>query len=169
MIKANQRVRQDENLLIKTFLGMSAKADDNFESLRAQKSEIDDEHFSLAQMEQFCDDMDQKEMEGNLDELDSDVEDELYGDGTSKDDEEDEDEAEENEKPIMFDSFFQSNFEKRQDKLAEEIKKLEDEAVSKKPWHLRGEATAEARHEDELLQMDLDFDAQVISNYLRLF
>jgi len=101
-----------------------------------------------------------KEMEGNLDELDSDLEDELYGDGADKDDDEDEDETDENEKPIMFDSFFKSNFEKRQEKLAEEIKKLEDEAVSKKPWHLRGEATAEARHEDELLQMDLDFDAQ---------
>jgi len=139
---------------------ISSKADDDFEALRAQKSEIDDEHFSLAQMEKFCDDMDEKEMEGNLDELDSDLEDELYGDGAGKNDEEDDDDTEENDKAIMFDSFFQSNFEKRQEKLAEEIKKLEDEAVSKKPWHLRGEATAEARHEDELLQMDLDFDAQ---------
>jgi len=120
-------------------------------------------------MEKFCDDMDEKEMEGNLDELDSDLEDELYGDGAGENGEEDDDdEVDENEKPIMFDSFFQSNFEKRQEKLAEEIKKLEDEAVSKKPWHLRGEATAEARHEDELLQMDLDFDAQVIYLFLRL-
>ena len=148
---------------------MSSIHDGDFEALRAQKSEIDDEHFSLAQMEKFCDDMDEKEMEGNLDELDSDVEDELYGDGAGKNGEEDDDdEADENEKPIMFDSFFQSNFEKRQEKLAEEIKKLEDEAVSKKPWHLRGEATAEARHEDELLQMDLDFDAQVIYLFVRL-
>ena len=100
-------------------------------------------------------------MDGNLDELDSDLEDELYGDGGENKDEEEEEDDEDADKPLMYDSFFKSTFEKRQEKLAEEIKKLEDEAVSKKAWHLRGEATAEARHEDELLQMDLDFDAQV--------
>lgn len=60
----------------------------------------------------------------------------------------------------MHDNFFKSRFEKRSEKVATELEQLEDEAMQEKAWHLMGETTAGKRHEDELLGMDLDFNAQ---------
>ena len=59
----------------------------------------------------------------------------------------------------MHDDFFKSRFEKRKEKIAEELEALEDEAVREKSWHLLGETTAKTRENDQLLAMDLDFDA----------
>ena len=54
-----------------------------------EKTEVDDEFFSLRQMEQFCDEEDEKEMnEEDEDELDQEMEDELYGEEEDEDDQE---------------------------------------------------------------------------------
>ena len=59
----------------------------------------------------------------------------------------------------MHDEFFKSTFEKRSEKVAEELEILESEQIGDKPWHLMGEATAKNREQDALLGLDLDFDA----------
>lgn len=120
-----------------------------------KKTELDDDFFSLRQMEEFCDEEDEKEMNEDFDgdELDDELKDELYGEG-------DDDDGEEDEEEIMHDNFFKSRFEKRSEKVATELEQLEDEAMQEKAWHLMGETTAGKRHEDELLGMDLDFNAQ---------
>ena len=43
----------------------------------------------------------------------------------------------------MHDDFFQSRFEKRSAKVAEELEALEDEAMEEKAFHLMGETTAQ--------------------------
>jgi len=119
-----------------------------------EKTEIDDDFFSLREMEKFCDEEDEKEMNDEMDEdLDEELQDELYGEGALEDEDEDD------EKEIMHDDFFKSRFEKRKEKIAEELEALEDEAVREKSWHLLGETTAKTRENDQLLAMDLDFDA----------
>lgn len=52
----------------------------------------------------------------------------------------------------------QSAHERRQAKLAAEIKKLEAESVAKRQWTLVGEATAVERPVNSLLEEDLDFE-----------
>lgn len=47
---------------------------------------------------------------------------------------------------------------KRQLRLAEEIRQLENENVSKKDWTLMGEASARARPKDSLLEEGMDFE-----------
>ena len=66
---------------------------------------------------------------------------------------------EDEEKGIMHDQFFKSNFEKRKEKVRQELDVLESEQVGDRPWHLMGETSAKNRDGDELLGMDLDFDA----------
>ena len=66
---------------------------------------------------------------------------------------------EDEEKGIMHDEFFKSNFEKRKEKVRQELDVLESEQVGDRPWHLMGETSAKNREGDELLGMDLDFDA----------
>ncbi|KAI1270509.1 Mpp10 protein-domain-containing protein [Xylariaceae sp. FL1019] len=51
-----------------------------------------------------------------------------------------------------------SAFERRQAKLAEEIRKLEAANVAKKDWALMGEARAVERPKNSLLEEDLDFE-----------
>lgn len=51
-----------------------------------------------------------------------------------------------------------STHAKRQLKLAEEIRRLEDDNVAKKDWTLMGEASARARPKDSLLEEGLDFE-----------
>ncbi|KAK4195929.1 Mpp10 protein-domain-containing protein [Triangularia verruculosa] len=51
-----------------------------------------------------------------------------------------------------------SAHERRQAKIAEEIRKLESELVAKRAWTLSGEATAQARPINSLLEEDLDFE-----------
>ena len=55
-----------------------------------EKTEIDDEFFSLREMEKFCDEEDEKEMNDEMDEdLDEELQDELYGEGALEDEDED--------------------------------------------------------------------------------
>ncbi|KUI74239.1 U3 small nucleolar ribonucleoprotein mpp10 [Cytospora mali] len=51
-----------------------------------------------------------------------------------------------------------SAHERRQAKLAEEIRKMESELVAKRAWTLSGEASASARPMNSLLEEALDFD-----------
>lgn len=51
-----------------------------------------------------------------------------------------------------------SAHERRQMKLAEEIRKMESELVAKRAWTLSGEAAAQDRPKNSLLEQDLDFE-----------
>lgn len=51
-----------------------------------------------------------------------------------------------------------SAHERRQAKLAEEIRKMEGELVAKRAWTLSGEASATNRPQNSLLEHDLDFE-----------
>lgn len=51
-----------------------------------------------------------------------------------------------------------SAHERRQTKLAEEIRKMESELVAKRAWTLSGEASATSRPQNSLLEHDLDFE-----------
>ncbi|XP_028258421.1 U3 small nucleolar ribonucleoprotein MPP10 [Parambassis ranga] len=51
-----------------------------------------------------------------------------------------------------------SSFEKRQEKMSKKIEELEKAALTEKPWQLSGEATAQTRPENSMLEEDLDFE-----------
>nr|CAG4642641.1 EOG090X09DZ [Evadne anonyx] len=82
------------------------------------------------------DDEDDKEMEGS----------DFSGGDSSSDDE---DVA----KPEV-----KSSFEQRQERLKSRIENLEEEAIGPKPWQLRGEAHADVRPPNALLEEDLYFE-----------
>ncbi|RCH87815.1 hypothetical protein CU098_002560, partial [Rhizopus stolonifer] len=63
--------------------------------------------------------------------------------------EEDEEEKDEEEK---------SAFQRQQERLLDQIEQFEDENVQDKHWTLRGEATANARPVNSLLEEDLEFE-----------
>ncbi|XP_046661636.1 U3 small nucleolar ribonucleoprotein protein MPP10 isoform X1 [Homalodisca vitripennis] len=54
-----------------------------------------------------------------------------------------------------------SSFELRQERLGRVIEKLEEEAVSEKPWQMKGEVTATVRPQNSLLEEVVDFDLSV--------
>lgn len=54
-----------------------------------------------------------------------------------------------------------SSFEQRQERLGRVIEKLEEEALSEKPWQLKGEVTAGSRPQNSLLEEAVDFDLSV--------
>ncbi|XP_075216466.1 U3 small nucleolar ribonucleoprotein MPP10 [Lycorma delicatula] len=51
-----------------------------------------------------------------------------------------------------------STFEKRKERLSKHIEKLEQKALSEKPWQMKGEISATARPENSLLEEVLEFD-----------
>uniref|UniRef100_A0A3Q0R9R2 U3 small nucleolar ribonucleoprotein protein MPP10 n=1 Tax=Amphilophus citrinellus TaxID=61819 RepID=A0A3Q0R9R2_AMPCI len=51
-----------------------------------------------------------------------------------------------------------SSFEKRQEKMSEKIEELEKAALAEKPWQLSGEATAQTRPENSMLEEDVEFE-----------
>ncbi|XP_053129158.1 U3 small nucleolar ribonucleoprotein protein MPP10 [Hemicordylus capensis] len=54
-----------------------------------------------------------------------------------------------------------SSFEKRQEKMSEKIKSLEEQLLKEKPWQLKGEVTGQKRPENSLLEEMLLFDHAV--------
>uniref|UniRef100_A0A8C6VL65 M-phase phosphoprotein 10 n=1 Tax=Naja naja TaxID=35670 RepID=A0A8C6VL65_NAJNA len=54
-----------------------------------------------------------------------------------------------------------SSFEKRQEKMSEKIKSLEEELLKEKPWQLKGEIVGQKRPENSLLEEMLLFDHAV--------
>ncbi|KAM6943582.1 U3 small nucleolar ribonucleoprotein MPP10 [Xenentodon cancila] len=51
-----------------------------------------------------------------------------------------------------------SSFEKRQEKMSQKIGELEKAALAEKPWQLSGEATAQTRPENSMLEEDVEFE-----------
>ncbi|XP_021263269.1 U3 small nucleolar ribonucleoprotein protein MPP10 isoform X1 [Numida meleagris] len=58
-------------------------------------------------------------------------------------------------------SEIKSSFEKRQEKMSEKIKSLEEELLEEKPWQLKGEVTGHKRPENSLLEETVLFDHAV--------
>lgn len=51
-----------------------------------------------------------------------------------------------------------STLERRQERLKKKIESLEEQAISEKPWQLKGEITAENRPQNSLLEEIVEFD-----------
>ena len=51
-----------------------------------------------------------------------------------------------------------SSLEARQERLQSRIKQLEEQALSDKPWQMKGEISATGRPQNSLLEEVLDFD-----------
>lgn len=66
-------------------------------------------------------------------------------------DEDDDDDEENGEAP-------KSSLELRQERLQKKIQELEENAISEKPWQLKGEITAESRPQNSLLEEIVEFD-----------
>ncbi|XP_022056883.2 U3 small nucleolar ribonucleoprotein protein MPP10 [Acanthochromis polyacanthus] len=60
--------------------------------------------------------------------------------------------------PSSAKSESKSSFEKRQEKMAKQIEELEKVALGEKPWQLSGEATAQTRPENSMLEEDVEFE-----------
>ncbi|KAG7390483.1 u3 small nucleolar ribonucleoprotein MPP10 [Phytophthora pseudosyringae] len=73
----------------------------------------------------------------------------------SKPDEENVDDEELAERGIM------SSHQRQRQRLQKEIKELEEQAISEKPWLLKGEVRSAARPENSLLEAVLDYDRPV--------
>ena len=58
----------------------------------------------------------------------------------------------------LGESVRKSAFQKEQEKLAGQIRQLEELAVGEKPWLLRGEASAKERPKNSALSVEMDFD-----------
>lgn len=54
-----------------------------------------------------------------------------------------------------------SNFQRRTKTVQEQISQLEEEALSERPWHQRGEAKSVIRPENSLLEATLDYERPV--------
>lgn len=73
-----------------------------------------------------------------------------------KGDEEDEEDSDEEEEGA--DAGPQTAFEKQQDRIKQQIEKLEEEAIATKSWLLKGEASRHDRSKDSLLAPDLEVE-----------
>uniref|UniRef100_A0A8C5M686 U3 small nucleolar ribonucleoprotein protein MPP10 n=1 Tax=Leptobrachium leishanense TaxID=445787 RepID=A0A8C5M686_9ANUR len=65
------------------------------------------------------------------------------------------------QKEIEEPSELKSSFEKREEKMAEKIKSMQDQMLGEKSWQLTGEVTAQKRPENSLLSESLQFDHAV--------
>lgn len=83
----------------------------------------------------------------------------LLGSGDENDSEEEGSFA--NSKKSMKSDEVKSSLELRQERLSKVIGRLEDEALSEKPWQLKGEVSANLRPENSLLEEAVDFDLSV--------
>lgn len=77
-------------------------------------------------------------------------------DDKSLDEEDYSDDDEEDDEPLQ-----PSTHERRLAKMADRVKKLEDEAMAEKDWYLRGEVTAQGRPKNSALELDLEFETTV--------
>eukprot|EP00055_Hartaetosiga_balthica_P009660 m.39034 g.39034 ORF g.39034 m.39034 type:complete len:529 (+) comp6833_c0_seq2:119-1705(+) len=93
-------------------------------------------------------DVDEEENEDEEEEADDDDGEE------NEDDNEDDDDGDDD--AVNIESL--SKFEKQQLEMREEIRKLEEENLAKKPWQLLGEARAGERPENSLLEEYVDFE-----------
>ncbi|CAG2206793.1 MPP10 [Mytilus edulis] len=99
---------------------------------------VDDQFFKLAEMEEFLEQEDAKEIRRQKRE--------------EKRDDKDEDNSSEDEDIDMFANLSSD------DQLKEKIKKMEEASLGDKTWQLKGETTGTARPENSLLEEHLMFD-----------
>ncbi|XP_014257055.1 U3 small nucleolar ribonucleoprotein protein MPP10 [Cimex lectularius] len=139
-----------------------------------------DRFFSLSDMEKFVemeengednDDDDEVDMFQDIPSDESDTEQAKYDDffGSPKEDSNQDDGYEESsgsegepsepdDEPESLTPKFQSSFERRQENLDRRIRKLEDAALSEKPWVLKGEVDSSSRPVNSLLEEVVEFD-----------
>ncbi|XP_066591893.1 U3 small nucleolar ribonucleoprotein protein MPP10 [Prorops nasuta] len=60
--------------------------------------------------------------------------------------------------PIEENREIKSSLESRQERLGKRIKEMEDQAISEKPWQLKGEVSASSRPQNSLLEEFVEFD-----------
>ena len=105
-----------------------------------------------------------KELERELaEDFGEDAEDEEADDVDADDEEADDEdaaaaEAEAAEALARREEYAPSAFQRAQDKLARQIKTLEERALQEKTWLLKGEASAKERPKNSVLEADLEFD-----------
>lgn len=147
-----------------------------------KKSIVDDEFFKLDEMETFLRAEDSK-VEDKSGDIDSDSDDGSIDLFKSDSDKEDDDVkkakfkdffvSKPEDKPLKRNKFLKdlesddgddnddvikSTFELRQERLQQKITELEENAISEKPWTLKGEIAADSRPQNSLLEEILEFD-----------
>ncbi|KAJ0404023.1 hypothetical protein ATCC90586_001321 [Pythium insidiosum] len=134
-----------------------------------EEDDMDDEEATNMKYGDFFEDPNEAAEEGDDDEEEEEEEEEEdEDDGEEQEDdaeeypsiqrqqpEEDVDEDDLAERGIM------SSHERQRQRLQKEIKQLEEEALSDKPWLLKGEVKSGARPENSLLEAVLDYDRPV--------
>mmetsp|Transcript_11021 Transcript_11021/g.44388 ORF Transcript_11021/g.44388 Transcript_11021/m.44388 type:complete len:609 (+) Transcript_11021:112-1938(+) len=96
---------------------------------------------------------------GRGEHLRADVEEKFFGNKSTRQRREDESPGPTSKlKHGLGESMRKSAFQKEQEKLAGQIRQLEESAVGEKPWLLRGEANAKERPKNSALSVEMDFD-----------
>lgn len=157
----------------------------NANEKKHRKSIVDDDFFKLQEMEEFLNKEEAALNQNNLKKTDNDSDSEESVDlfKTNVSDEENEIDRTKNprykdffgsndqeQKPPKRNKFLEENvsdseneqlkstLELREERLKRKIENLEEQAVSEKPWQLKGEITGDKRPQNSLLQEIVDFD-----------
>lgn len=166
----------------------TAENGDEESKRKQRKSVVDDDFFKLDEMEQFLkqqetDSLPKKTPKPNddSDSEDSEASVDLFKEVASDDEENDKlknprykdffrvtnNEEEARPKRNKFfeehdgeeeDNEFKSSLELREERLKRKIEDLEEQALSEKPWQLKGEITADKRPQNSLLEEVVDFE-----------
>ncbi|DAZ93293.1 TPA: hypothetical protein N0F65_012459 [Lagenidium giganteum] len=156
--KKNKRAKDEEGL---DEMDLDGDDDDDDDEPGLDDDEEDDEEDEEAANMKYddffdepnADDDDEEDEEEEEEEEDKfDEEEELPSIRRNAEDDEPVDEDDLAERGIM------SSHQRRQQRLQEEIKKYEQEAVTDKPWELKGEVKSAHRPENSLLEAVLDYD-----------
>ncbi|KAG6962572.1 hypothetical protein JG687_00007074 [Phytophthora cactorum] len=133
------------------------KNTDNILLFPSEKQEESEEEEEEEELEE-----EQKDSDADSDENDSD-DDENSDDNTADSDEEEKepDEEENIDDEELAERGIMSSHQRQRQRLQKEIKDLEHEAISEKPWLLKGEVRSAARPENSLLEAVLDYDRPV--------
>ncbi|KAI9911765.1 hypothetical protein PsorP6_009095 [Peronosclerospora sorghi] len=135
------------------------------------ESEMEEESDAVAAENMKYNDFFDDEDDGNNGEDDDEVEEELNDvkeEGVNTDDEEypsikrvKPDEEEKVDEEELAERGMMSSHQRQRQRLQKEIKELEQEAISEKPWLMKGEVRSAARPENSLLEAVLDYDRPV--------
>lgn len=132
-----------------------ARNDDDDEMIQKEEPMPEDIDDFINQMENKLDDIDEFEFdEEDKEEFtrdDAQAMSELYGDDFDEEEEDDDDDEPEDDGP-------KSMFEQHQQKLLEEIEKMEERNIADKDWQETGETASMKRPKNSLLDADLAFE-----------